>query len=116
MAGIVPAGRCRASAAPAAERQKTTENGRVYPFHLVNLWLPIMPFTNVNALPFAVEDEAMIPAPQPRLHSLARRACVGGLLASALAGLAACSGTSELLNSYSTTPPPQQQAGSAIGS
>ena len=60
----------------------------------------------------------MVPAPQVRLHSLARRICVGGLLAGAFGALAACSGTSDLVNSFSSNPPPQPppQGGAAIGS
>ncbi|MEA2981085.1 MAG: hypothetical protein QOF91_2320 [Alphaproteobacteria bacterium] len=52
----------------------------------------------------------MVPASQAQLKLLPRRALVGGLLAL----LTACSGTSDLLNNYSSpAPPPQQPA--AIG-
>jgi ABC-type branched-subunit amino acid transport system substrate-binding protein len=57
----------------------------------------------------------MAPAPQaPLQFQRPRRACLGGLLAVALALLAACSGTSDLFRTSEPAPPPPQP-GTAIG-
>src|SRR4029079_2244388 len=81
--------------------------------------LAIMPgYQREQASPsaFAVEDQAMAPAPQARLQGLPRRACVGGVLAGAMLFLAACTGTSDLLNANAVPPPPgPPQPGPAIG-
>jgi ABC-type branched-subunit amino acid transport system substrate-binding protein len=70
-------------------------------------------------LAIAVEESAMAAASQVRSHLLPRRACVGGLLLGAFAALAGCSGSTDLLNSFSTTSPPPAaapQANAPLGS
>jgi ABC-type branched-subunit amino acid transport system substrate-binding protein len=79
--------------------------------------LAIMPsYQRRQALPlaFAVEEQAMVAAMQARLHGVPRRACVGGLLAGAMLLLAACAGTSTVIDANAVPPPPQP--GTAIGS
>jgi ABC-type branched-subunit amino acid transport system substrate-binding protein len=69
-----------------------------------------------SPLAFAVEEQAMVPAQQARLHGTPRRACLGGLVSGAMLLLAACASTSDIISQNAVPPPPgPPQPATAIG-